>query len=633
MKIGNSHLPSFLAFVLFHTTLTAVATNYYVDPSYSGGGPNGSFAKPWKNLSSVNSNMWAFVGGDTVFFKRGQHFSGTLDIYSSGTSTNPLVFMPYGTGAAPVIEYALPDATTPINRNIIAISNNRYVVVDGFTLTDATISDAGHSSTANIGRAAYIYLGKHITLKNLYVERVGIGITVQGDSNLVQQCTITNLREIVNTASPSNDDYGAVGILISGSYNNILNNIITECWAPSYDYSYDGGAMELTGGASENQIFYNTAINNDGWTQIDTEWSTQTESNNVMGYNLLINNGRIFWFNFGGTLTVQGFKFYNNDIVETVMQHSNYPYMLGCDAAPFNANALLLKNNIFWINTAIDISYTVTKPFAGAQMVHQNNLYHLTGGSLGYTIDASETALASGTSVFTNTSSADPSIWDYHIPAGSSALDYGQYLSLTKDFDGITVFSGAAPEAGILETVFGPVLVNENFVFSVRKKLHNNALQWSISNDLSPEKFVVEKSFNGVDFRAIADMPAAITGGTYGYVDGSAETKNYYRIAALLSNHQIVRSRVISTDAFDYHFSLFPNPACKDFTLRSSGDDLYNGIISISTVNGARVKQILMKEHRNSVTISLAELKDGLYYASYENPASGLKYSRMLIKK
>jgi len=597
------------------STLPVHSTNYYVDPSFAGAS-TGTLAKPWKNTATVNSEQWRFVGGDTIFFKRGQTFTGKLDIWTSGTAAASIVFMPYGAGAVPIMQYALPDATSPIARQIIVTSNSNYLVFDGFVLVDPTISTTDHTILANIGRGVYLYQSSNITVKNLNISLVGIGVTIEGNNNLVTNCTISNLREIVNTASPTNDDFGAEGILITGSNNRILSNSITECWAPSSDYTCDGGAMEIDGGSSNNQVLYNTTINNDGFIQINTTGSTATASNNMIAYNLLINNGRVFWFNFWGTLTVQNFQFFNNDIIETVMQHSNYPYMFGCDAAPSNADALILKNNVFWINTPVDLTYTTTKPFNGPQMAHKNNLYHLSGGSLGYTIDASETMLAAATVVFNNTTNVNPALWDYHVSVTSPAYNYGQLLGLTRDFEANAV-PVDNPEAGIYETRLIPVPLMDFLLWGTKKNKYN-LLSWTFEDDRDADLFMVERSESGRTFHVISSVrPLKPESHLFSFADSTAgNTKVYYRIKAVFNSGEVLYSSVTVLDGIAFcgnTLTVYPNPVSSTATL-CTGKDLYNANVTMADATGRIIRQLRIAEHKTRAEIQMDKLPPGVYY-------------------
>ena len=93
---------------------SASATNYYVDTTGNDGNNGLSISTPWKTIIKLNSAMASLLPGDTVFFKRGQRFYGTLTITISGSVANPIIFDAYGTGRAPEITgfYTLTGWTT-----------------------------------------------------------------------------------------------------------------------------------------------------------------------------------------------------------------------------------------------------------------------------------------------------------------------------------------------------------------------------------------------------------------------------------------------------------------------------------------------------------------------------------------
>lgn len=58
---------------------------------------------PWKSIQKLNSIFSILKPGDSILFKRGDVFYGSIDIGLSGTSTAPVVFSGYGIGEKPVI--------------------------------------------------------------------------------------------------------------------------------------------------------------------------------------------------------------------------------------------------------------------------------------------------------------------------------------------------------------------------------------------------------------------------------------------------------------------------------------------------------------------------------------------------
>ena len=135
----------FLIFtVSFFLTMCANATRFYVSSSYTGGTSNGALATPWKTLANVQSNMSTFAAGDTISFKRGDTFTGTLTITKSGTDEDPIVFNSYGTGAKPIL------TGTGVAIDYLIQSNYNYLVIDSFQIIDPALTDTGRSEIAHI---------------------------------------------------------------------------------------------------------------------------------------------------------------------------------------------------------------------------------------------------------------------------------------------------------------------------------------------------------------------------------------------------------------------------------------------------------------------------------------------------
>src|SRR6266511_3474792 len=79
----------------------AAGTTYYVNCAAASDG-NGSSARPWNNLTTVNSKT--FAPGDSLLFNRGTTCTGSFVFSSSGTSANRITIGAYGTGTLPAID-------------------------------------------------------------------------------------------------------------------------------------------------------------------------------------------------------------------------------------------------------------------------------------------------------------------------------------------------------------------------------------------------------------------------------------------------------------------------------------------------------------------------------------------------
>jgi parallel beta-helix repeat protein len=413
---------------------SAKAINYYVDPSSSATIKNGTFNYPWKSIADVNNSSGMLYPGDTVFFKRGQVYSGKLSINKSGTATAPIVYSNYGTGELPEFNNAISD--------VIYIYNKQYVVIDGIRITDHTVQ-------AKISYAITLDNSPNCTIKNCDISRVGVGIAVQAGSNntSILNNYMHNMRMVRNTPTSINpdDDYGANPMVIGSSNNTINNNKFEDCWALSYDYGYDGGAVEFFGATmSNNKVMYNTAINCNGFLEIGSNVNGIAE-NNLIAYNKVINCGIIGVYQNGSTfsVTVKNLQYYNNTIIETQKQFSQ-PSVLFWMAGTGTTGMVIVKNNIFWLSSGVNF---VNSKFSNGQMIHTNNIYRMSSGTVGFPLTTSE-LLSSNINLFTN-NTGDAKTWDVSPLSSCPAINFGTPVGLTQDFKGETIEQN--PEAGIIE--------------------------------------------------------------------------------------------------------------------------------------------------------------------------------------
>jgi hypothetical protein len=58
---------------------------------------------PWRSLHKLNLIMSSLSPGDSVLFKRGEVFYGTINVTNGGNSSAPIVFGAYGSGQKPII--------------------------------------------------------------------------------------------------------------------------------------------------------------------------------------------------------------------------------------------------------------------------------------------------------------------------------------------------------------------------------------------------------------------------------------------------------------------------------------------------------------------------------------------------
>jgi hypothetical protein len=88
-------------------------------------------ATPWRTIDKLNSFFETASPGDSILFKRGDTFYGSVVVSKSGTSTNPIVIGAYGSGPKPVISgFSTITSWTSLGNSIYeaSVPDNRKTV-------------------------------------------------------------------------------------------------------------------------------------------------------------------------------------------------------------------------------------------------------------------------------------------------------------------------------------------------------------------------------------------------------------------------------------------------------------------------------------------------------------------------
>ncbi len=96
-------MKTFLLFtVVLLCTFTTNANNYYFSSTSGDDSRTTSQAHnsstPWKSINKLNAIFSTLLPGDSILFKRGETFYGSITINKSGTAGKPIVLGAYGSG-------------------------------------------------------------------------------------------------------------------------------------------------------------------------------------------------------------------------------------------------------------------------------------------------------------------------------------------------------------------------------------------------------------------------------------------------------------------------------------------------------------------------------------------------------
>ncbi len=117
---------------------------------------------PWKSIDKLNSIASTIKPGDQFLFKSGDTFYGAISIGKSGTSSSPITFSSYGSGAKPVITGFVTVSSWTSKGNGIYESN---ALATGSTVNMVVINGKqyamGRYPNANSSNGGYLNFESH----------------------------------------------------------------------------------------------------------------------------------------------------------------------------------------------------------------------------------------------------------------------------------------------------------------------------------------------------------------------------------------------------------------------------------------------------------------------------------------
>ena len=96
-------MKNLLLIILVFFTGTLYAKNYYISAKGLDTNNGLSPTSAWQTIAKLNTSFGIIAAGDSILFKCGETFYGSVIVGKSGTSALPIVFSSYGTGDKPLI--------------------------------------------------------------------------------------------------------------------------------------------------------------------------------------------------------------------------------------------------------------------------------------------------------------------------------------------------------------------------------------------------------------------------------------------------------------------------------------------------------------------------------------------------
>lgn len=431
-------------------------TTYYIDTSSTGSGDGTTTATTGANAAwAAFSEITGLSAGDSVLLNKGDTWTETLTIPTSGSSGSPITFNSYGTGNAPII------TGSDIRQECIIGVDKDFITIQNLSLTDPThfgisvttgnnwiienntIDGVGANSGASIKMNGVSFVsgqGNHIIRNNTITDSAIDGIYLQqSDNDLVAGNNISGITGL-----------GSDGIQSEASQNyTISNNIVSLENTDSTKGCIivgDGGANGLISGNICSFGNWGINCNDDDSVVSKNLCGPHTEDTFAGGlYMNPVNTNNITWKNNISFGSLNGFVAFAGATEHTNLKFlNNTIYNAGTRGVRLEKVDIEFKNNIIFCNSATNEVLKVTSLAGGGSFDSDNNcIFPNKTAGIHYvgTDYATLAAYQSGESKDLSSIAQDPQFVDaanndFHIESSSPCKNAGIDVGVESDFDG-----------------------------------------------------------------------------------------------------------------------------------------------------------------------------------------------------
>ena len=308
---------------------------------------------------------------------------------------------------------------------------------------------------------------------------------------------------------------------------------------------------------------------------------------------------------------IKNMQIYNNT---TVAKAGDAPYFgLDFTSQPYgNGDSLFIRNNIItgfsgaWLqgsNTSTNLNHTtVTNNNAWGN--GSSNVPVWPAGNPGNYINSNNT----------NLNPQFVSATDFHLQATSPCVNTGVYVGIP--------YSGTAPEKGYIEISAPlPVTLAE---FTVAENNGKNLLLWKTETEVNSNYFIIERSSNGTDYKAIGTVAASgfsTTVVNYNFIDANPLAgTNYYRLTIVDKDNSMEYSNVISISGKKNHsttiVTTYLSAAKNTLELNVYATQNKKANLMLFDNNGRNIftEPVLLQNGINTINKKTPALSKGIYY-------------------
>ena len=152
--------------------------------------------------------------------------------------------------------------------------------------------------------------------------------------------------------------------------------------------------------------------------------------------------------------------------------------------------------------------------------------------------------------------------------------------------------------------------------FTARREAPNNLLRWTTANEVNVDRFEIERTSNGTEFKKIGIVKAGLS--NYNFTDSKPLANvNYYRIKMIDRDGKFeyspVRQITISNSLLS--IALYPNPAKDHFNLNIYTPTAQQAQVQMTDQAGKVIRQqgISLLAGENNQNIRVSDIAPGIY--------------------
>lgn len=429
---------------------------YYIDSRNGDDGFDGRTRQtPWRSLNKTAKVL--LNPGDSLRFKKGSQFTGTLRITSSGNAGNYITLTDYGDPGAPAPCFTNRnfEPEEGIFGNCIRLEGS-YIKVENLvcrhTVAQLPPTTGGFTTMWQLGAVHVAGAAEHCIVRNVEFEDCGAAIRSNGRHTLIEYNYIHDCNRVLKEWS-----WGPIGIWLGADFQEVAHNRIFNysavdpriIWGPnSYGGGADGGAIEIDDARNDKShisIHHNQTKNCQGFLEVTGK--DVRENANYRAFSIHHNISDDYQ-QFIALWRGAGCRIDHNTIIRRKVNANEW----GVFNITQYGSGNMVRNNLVVTENGVVIFNVGRKMNAEPRTIIENNLYFAASGKLKIGLEGPGEEPVFGDPEFKDyNGNCDPQ--SFSITEGSPAIDAGTDLGYRLDFSGRVIREGERPDIGAYEYI------------------------------------------------------------------------------------------------------------------------------------------------------------------------------------